>query len=336
MISLPIRPLAARRWALGTACCWALAIGCPPAQALLVPQRQTFAFQVDPAQSGLVGSAEFVARTAGELRGNWDFYANPTGTRTKPGLFGPFGLTENVPVPTEVDATLAGPLDVAAAGDLRLWIDPAQGVAAIDDLQLDLLTAGPISLPATLRFAYQSFRTRSPEATYPSLFPLEFPFGTLELTALQAQQVGPSQPGSLVPIDERTFAVEVAVPVALSGSFDALGNVGAFGPLPAVLLVASELTLDGDRATLASVTPLQLAGDFAPSLELPTIPFELPTFVPPGGTVAVQFDLDLNGLSASLDATLSSVANGVRVPLPGSLALCLWGAAAWGRRRAAG
>jgi hypothetical protein len=245
-------------------------------------------------------------------------------------------LTENVPVPTEVDATLAGPLNVAAAGGLRLSIDPPRGEAAIDDLQLDLLTDGPISLPATLRFAYQSFRTRSPEATYPSLFPLEFPFGTLELTALQAQQVGPSQPGSLVPIDERTFAVEVAVPVAISGSFDALGNVGAFGPLPAVLLVASELTLDGDRATLASVTPLQLAGDFTPSVELPPIPFELPTFVPPGGTAAVQFDLDLNGLSASLDATLSSVANGVRVPLPGSLALCLWGAAAWGRRRAAG
>jgi hypothetical protein len=63
---------------------------------------QQYQFVINPAPSGISGTLSTSLDTTGTLIGNYDETSNPTGTRTKPGLFGTFAPTENVPVPATV------------------------------------------------------------------------------------------------------------------------------------------------------------------------------------------------------------------------------------------
>ena len=67
------------------------------AGALHLAPAQLYDFNVVAPPSGISGNLAISARTQGTLVGNYDQTNNPTGTRTKPGLFGSFDPTENVP-----------------------------------------------------------------------------------------------------------------------------------------------------------------------------------------------------------------------------------------------
>src|SRR3954470_3106618 len=74
--------------------------------------------------SGLTTTnASVSANTSGTLIGNWDATTNPTGTRTKPGLFGTFGDTENVAVPATISFATSGAPSVPLGGGFRMAID---------------------------------------------------------------------------------------------------------------------------------------------------------------------------------------------------------------------
>src|SRR4051812_21226103 len=68
----------------------------------------SYDFVLQPTSGLTTTSASATAKTSGTLIGDWDAVTNPTGTRTKPGLFGTFGDTENVAVPATINFATSG------------------------------------------------------------------------------------------------------------------------------------------------------------------------------------------------------------------------------------
>lgn len=290
-------------------------------------------FQIQPAQSGLNADINVGFGTAGTLVGNWDPTANPTGTRTKPGLFGSFGDDENVPVPIGLDAALSGSPHTTAGGGFRLGFDFAAGLFSMSGYSGDLLQSGPESLSAELTLQTETFRTRNPTFFYLGGIPITLPFGQITLNSLTAAQVG-AAPGILTPIDADRYSFIVAPLVELSGSIDIFGQSFDLPATPTPLPLQGEIVFAGDTATLTSVQPLDLSSTTPLDLALPQTPLALPT-LDPDSPANVLLDLAADELSASIAGTLSTVAFGEIVPEPATLAalLLLAGAAARTARR---
>jgi hypothetical protein len=73
-----------------------------------VSAQRKYDFLMYPADSDLNVRVSVQSFTSGTLVGNYNPNTNPTGTRTKPGIFSSFGPTENVPVPVEVNPSVEG------------------------------------------------------------------------------------------------------------------------------------------------------------------------------------------------------------------------------------
>jgi hypothetical protein len=276
-------------------------------------------FHILPGQSGLNADISVGFGTAGTLIGNWDPTANPTGTRTKPGLFGPFGDDENVPVPVSLDAALSGSPNTTAGGGFRLGFDLAAGLLSMSGYSGDLLKSGPESLTAELTLQTDTFRTRNPTFFYLGGIPITLPFGQITLNSLTASQVG-SAPGVLTPIEANRYAFVVAPLIELSGSIDAFGQSFDLPATPTSLPLQGEIVFSGDTATLTSVQPLDLSNTTPLDLTLPQTPLALPTF-DPDSPANVLLDLAADELSASIAGTLSTVAFGEVVPEPATLTM---------------
>jgi len=259
--------------------------------------------------SGLDGSIAVDVQTDGSLRGDWDPDTNPDGTRTKPGLFGSFGATENVPVPTTAGLSIGDNLSASSTGSLSLTLNPAAGTLAITGASLDLIGGSALTLPAELSLQFDSFRTRSPESTFIGGFPLTFPLDDLALTALVFEQTEPAN-GVLTATgpDEYTFAI--AMTGILSGEVDAMGAPVPLPPTPFVLPLTGTVGVDGDTATLISMTTLDQDTLEEPMTPLPAIPLPLPTILPPGSTANVILNLTLESIAVALVADLTLVAEG--------------------------
>ena len=278
-------------------------------------------FQVLPAQSGLDAEINVGFGTAGTLIGNWDPVANPAGTRTKPGLFGPFGDDENVSVPMSLDAALTGRPNTAAGGAFRMSFDFGGGLLSMSGYSGDLLKSGPESLTAEISLLTETFRTRSPTFIYLGGIPITLPIGQLTLNSLTAAQIGDA-PGILTPIDATRYSFIVAPLVELSASIEIFGQTLDLPATPIPLPLAGEIEFTGDTATLTSVQPLDLSSATPLDLAIPQTPLALPT-LDPDNPANVLLNLTADELSASIVGTLSTVALGQVVPEPGTALLGL-------------
>ena len=298
----------------------------------------TFAFSVGPAGSSLEGTFELSAATSGSLAGDYDPVENPTGTRTKPGLFGSFGSTENVAVPVDLTPGLSSPLDTVPAGGFVLEVNPEIGTVVLSGLTLDLLSGSPMVIPAQVTLEFGTFRTRSPDSLFIGGFPITVPLGESRLTSLAAAQIG-SAAGDLVVSGSDLYDFSVSALVQVSGELDRVLGQSPVPPVPVPLTLAGRirLTEQGAEVTASSAFDFTTSSDAGADLPtLPTLPFALPTILPAGNTANVLFDLTLESIGVDLGSTLTLTASGVPVPEPGPAGLgAVALAAAMVRRRRA-
>lgn len=293
-----------------------------------------YLFEIDQPTSGLNATVTNRIVTAGTLIGDYNADTNPNGTRTKPGLFGSFGATENVAVNVGVTGQLSGTTTSRTSGGFALTIDAEAGTASMNGLVADYLASGRLRLPASVVFNYESFRTRNPSSTYPGGIPVTIPFGEAEVTALTVTQIGPGSLGTLTQVNANVFEFSVAPIVTRTASFDLLGNVFDLPGAPSAMLISGTITLGpGNIASITSVQPVTFENGQDVNQPLPQQPFALPTVLPPGGTANVLMDLTLSRIESSISGTSTLNANGVLIPTPGGTMMGMAGLLAMRRKR---
>ncbi len=279
---------------------------------------QLFDFTLAPASSSLDGPLSVTAKTTGTLVGDYDVSANPAGTRTKPGLFGTFGATENVPVATSLDVNVAGQVSSGTAGMFRLELDPGAGTLSMTNFSADFLNSGAVNLPLSLGLLFDSFRTRNPTSTYPGGFPVTVPLGQASLTQLAGTQVG-SGAGVLTATGVNTYDFSLAALLLVTGEFSALGNSFQLPGQPTPTTLTGSIIVNGDTATLTSLVPFLVSGSTQPGLALPQFALALPTVLPTGGTSNFLLDLTVTDLGLSFNGNATFNATGAAVvPVPGA------------------
>lgn len=289
--------------------CRCTVLGLVPVAALACGAgAQTFECSITQSDSGLNGSLVFDADTGGTLIGNWTADTNPTGTRTKPGLFGGFGSDENLPVSVGLGFALAGDLDTQTAGSFSLALDTGAGVLQIDGLVADLLAGGPAAIPAIISLAPDSFRTKQPDSAYIGI-PIDVPIGELSFTSMTLTQISPAI-GAIVEIEAGHYSFAAAGLAELTGTIELLGTPTDIPPTPFPLALAGELVVSGDTITLTSLQAIDQTDVQNPNQALPQFPLDLPTILPPGETAHLLMDLTLQQVTTGLVGELSLVAGG--------------------------
>lgn len=293
-----------------------------------------YQFQIDEPSSGISATVTNRIVTSGTLIGDYNADTNPNGTRTKPGLFGSFGATENLAVNVAVTGQLSGSTSSRTSGSFGMIFDAEAGTASINGLVADYLASGRLRLPATVALNYESFRTRNPSSTYPGGIPVTLPFGEAEISALTVTQVGPGSLGTLALVSGNVYEFTVAPIVSLMASFDFFGNTFDIPGSPAALVISGTVTLNADgTAALTSVQPINFENGQDVNQPLPQQAFALPTVLPPGSTANVLMDLTLSRIESSLSGTSTLNANGMLIPAPGVVAISFAGLTVLRRRR---
>ncbi len=296
---------------------------------LLVPVQalaQLYDFTIVTPPSGVSGPVSLNAQTSGTLIGNYDPDANPTGTRTKPGLFGPFGPTENLPVNISIGAQVGGTLNRQASGTFQATFDTSLNTIAFSGLSVNFLANGPAVLPATVTLSGQAFRTRNPDSVYPLVAPITLPIGSLTLSQFAVSQSGVGG-GVLTPQGGSTYSFTAVVPVNLSVAIDMFGTPFAT-TLPFALPLQGMVSLTGATAVIDSLQTVNFAQTFNPNFDIPPFELGLPTVLPPGYTANLIFDLVLDEIGFNSDLEINLHAEGTLVPEPASL-MGLGLASAW-------
>ena len=283
--------------------------------ACAVAGAQTYTLTIDPNASGLTASLGLDIDTAGTLIGDWDAETNPEGTRTKPGVFGSFGSTENLPVAADLGFSLAGDLDTQTAGGGTLTLDLDAGVITLEGLVADLLSDGPASVPASIGIAPESFRTRQPDSVYIGI-PIDLPIGELSLTELTLTQSGVAV-GVLTEIETGRYSFVLAGLAEITGGAELLGTAVEIPALPTPLALSGEIVLDGETVTLTSLQPIDQTDEQNPGTEIPDFPLGLPTILPPGETANVVLSLVLDRVATGLVGQLALTATGEPAACPG-------------------
>lgn len=256
----------------------------------------------------------------GFLIGDFDADTNPDGTRTKPGLFGSFGPTENVPVNTDFNFSVAGAPQVPLEGGFQSQIDTHLLSISFSQYQADMVAGDTASLSLSIGLGTEGFRTQAPSSLYPPGF-FNVPFGSATLTDLQLTQSNDLVTAALEPLGPDQYSFSTVLPVSLSFSVEILGSSFQVPGLPFALPILGTLDLSGGDAVLASTAELE-GGQVLPlNVPLPEFTLPVPTLLPPGATATLVFNLTLTELVAALEGQLTTNAVGTIVPEPSNFIL---------------
>ena len=243
----------------------------------------------------------------GTLIGNYDAATNPTGTQTRPGLFGGSG---NNPIP--FTSTIVGDAGFSAAPTGAFTISVTASGGSISGLEVDLTGGTAQELGVTLNINYQTFRTFSPNSTFPGGFTIPVPLAGGEVSALIATQTGPAALVLGTPDAQGTpFTAVVPVNITLVAEFSGAPIGG--DPQPGALPLAGRFTVSGASISVtASVSVPEQSSGIPPPPPVVNQPLPLPTVLPAGSTA----NLLLNGTfgTGSITSGLSAnlVASGQR------------------------
>lgn len=268
---------------------------------------QDFELQLDSEASVALVDASTAIETSGFLIGDYDPDTNPEGTQTRPGFFGGSG---NQPINTITTLNTTTSLDTMPAGSMTVSLDALGGSAEIDGLMLDLLNGSDAGTGLSITFGFDTFHTVSPGFIYPGGIPITIPLGDIaQLSQAVITQTGPALV-TLTPADlPEAYELIGVVPAALDLTviLSLPGGTPTETPLsqvPVLLPVSGTLELHGgDHLTLMLSTSPDPISTLVPieGVDLPTIPFELPTL----GSETAGVLFTLSPQSISLDATIA-------------------------------
>lgn len=291
-----------------------------------------FAFSIAPQQSGLDAAISTTVSASGALIGDYNATTNPTGTRTMPGLFGPFGAGENVPVPARVGGTVTRHSSSDTAGSFGVYLDTTSGEMRMSGYQADFLGSAKITLPVGLSLQTRTFRTRNPSAIFTDA-PMSLPGANASISSISVVQVAGGSVGTLSPRGANTFGFTITPMVQLTVTLDVLGNQFSIPGSPTPLSLEGTIFVDESGASISSVRQVLFEQSIAPGHLLPRLPMTLPTSVPGGSIAGILADLAVDQISTSINGTLSLQAQGQLVPAPSAAATLLGSAVLFGLRR---
>lgn len=265
----------------------------------------TYQFTIDSKTSITDTSSNIAAPLAGTFQGNYDALTNPTGTQTRPGLFGGSG---NMPITFSGSFAAGGESQTQTTGAYRLIVDTNANTLVMSDLHVDALATATPTFNATFNILFQTFRTFQPSSLFPGGVTLPLPLGELSLDVLTITQTSNSPPGVLTPTGKGEFEYLVLVnaTIAYSGSLSGtpIGN-----QLPVVLAIAGTLTINGSAATSTASIDWNLDETLpGPFASFANLPLDVPTILPTGGTASLVFEGAVQsittqiGLHASIEA----------------------------------
>lgn len=271
---------------------------------------QTYVCQVGKASSAS-NVGQLSIPLAGTLIGNYDAATNPSGTQTRPGLFGGSGNN-----PINYTSTIVGDagFTTVPTGSFTLELNGMAG--SISGLELDLTGGATQDFGITLNINYQTFRTFSPNSAFPGGFTIPIPLAGGQVTALTVTQTGPAPVIVGMPDAEGTpFMAAVPVDVLLVGEFTGAPLGGE--PQPGILPIMGRFTVAGDTITITSSVSVPEQTATLPALPaVENQPLPLPTVLPPGGTANLLLSgafgqgTFTTGLSATLAAEGTLERNG--------------------------
>jgi hypothetical protein len=243
----------------------------------------------------------------GTLIGDYDATTNPSGTQTRPGLFGGSGNN-----PINFTATIVGDAGFSASPIGSFTMDLGEDGGTISGLALNLTGGKTQEFGITLNINYQTFRTFAPNSTFIGGFTIPVPLAGGEVSGLLVTQTKPAAIISGTPDAEGTpFTALVPVEILLDAQF-AGAPVGG-EPQTGVFPLVGRYTVKGSTITVTS--SLSIPEQTVDLPALPAIenqPLPLPTILPPGGTANLLLNGSFSGgtISSGLSATL--VAQGER------------------------
>jgi hypothetical protein len=267
-------------------------------------QQYEFDCTITQATSSVAANITVNATLPGTLIGNYNATTNPTGTRTKTGIFGTFGATENFPVNITVAPIINGQaVNTRPSGAYRLLVDPEALTARVEGYEVNNLASGNLVIPVTARFTTESFRTRTPDSTYVA-GTVNVPVGDATITTFRDVQTG-NGAGTLTVAgpNQYTFNVPITVETIIEGQL--LGSpIGSPTGTPSAIVVTGTATVLADgTVTIASRQDLGSTQTQTPNQVLPPQPFALPTILPPGGTANVILNLTLQTYTTTVTGT---------------------------------
>lgn len=259
-------------------------------------------------QSSIDSSTSLTVPLTGTFIGNWDATANPTGTKTLPGLFGGSG---NNPIGYTASLVAAGDFVTVPSGTFAMNVDVESLTFTLAALDLDFLSGEQAGVDATLNINYSSFHTQNPSAIFPGGITIPVPLGAATLTELTALQTGPAVAGVLLPQGKDSYAFATAVPVDLLATIEANGQVFGGTPVPFALPIAGTITFGGETVviTLTGTNTIEETTPIDPPATFENQPIALPTVLPPGGTANLLFGGSIASVTVAQALTFDIVAD---------------------------
>lgn len=269
-------------------------------------------------QSSIDSTTNLSVPLAGTFIGDYDATANPTGTKTIPGLFGGSG---NNPINYSATFVGDGSFTTVPSGTFQMNVDPRSLSFTLGGLDLDFLSGDTASVNATLNINYSSFHTQNPTAIYPGGVTIPVPLGVATLTELTAVQTGGSVGGILVPSGRNAYTFATAVPIDLVATIEANGQVFGGTPVPFALPIAGTITFGGESVviTLSGTNSVEQTQPIDPPATFADQPIDLPTVLPPGGTAHLLFGGSIASLSVTQSFTFDVVADAAAQLTPADL-----------------
>jgi hypothetical protein len=269
-------------------------------------------------QSSLHGQTDISAPLTGSLIGNHDPVSNPTGTQTRPGLFGGTG---NIAIPIEGYVAVADDSTTHPAGAFTLDINPGRGIASLSGLNIDYLAGANPDLVLELGMEFATFRTFSPNSLFIGGFPFSLPLMTLAtLDTFSVEQLNIPAIGQLVLTGKTNeYRWTSLAPVRLTVAGSILGQpLPTSEPISILLPISATITLgpEGHATATWSVDWSFQRSIPGPLYTLANQPLDLPTILPPGGTAHLLINGELGDLGISLSQTGSISAAGIFEPGP--------------------